>query len=78
MSEFECSNGHSMLPSKGPRCWCGARVARMDGLTDREIEARDKEFDRLREEKESDICEECEQPLEDHDDGECPRKFRED
>ena len=52
MSEFECANGHLMLPSKsmGGRCHiCGAPCVRMDGMTDAEMRARDEEFDRERE-----------------------------
>ena len=91
MSEFTCSQGHIMLPSKsmGGRCHiCAAPCVRMDGMTDREMRARDKEFDREREEKKEDDnwwekelpdgCGQCDQPLSEHDDGECPKKYRED
>ena len=80
MSEFTCANGHLMLPSKsiGGRCHiCGARCVRMDGMTDREMKARDEEFDRERKE-EAEECGTCDQPMSDHDDGECPKQCRED
>jgi len=78
MSEFTCANGHLMLPSHGPRCViCGARCVRMDGMTDREMRARDEEFDRERKE-EAEECGTCDQPMSDHDDGECPKQYRED
>lgn len=38
MSEFECRNGHLMAPSKGWRCQtCGEPVARMDGMSGKQI-----------------------------------------
>lgn len=44
MSEFECKNGHQMLPSQGPFCKiCGGKVFKMDGRTDRELE-KEEEF----------------------------------
>ena len=71
MSEFTCSNGHLMAPSMGPTCHiCGSRVALMDGKSSRQLAAEDEWYDQ--------DCEECGQQNKDHDDGECPKKYRED
>ena len=45
MSEFTCKNGHLVRPSE--RCCkiCGGNIVRMDGMSNRELEARDREFE---------------------------------
>ena len=46
MSEFECRNGHLMIPSLGMNCHiCGAPVARMDGKSNSELAYEDKMYD---------------------------------
>jgi len=39
MSEFECSQGHSIAPSDGYCKICGGRAVRMDGYTASELRA---------------------------------------
>lgn len=51
MSEFTCSQGHLVLPSERWCHICGGNITRMDGMTNRELEARDRDFE-LEEEKE--------------------------
>ena len=46
MSEFECRNGHLMLPSLGTRCHiCGAPVAYMDGKNSKQLEYEDEMYE---------------------------------
>ena len=42
MSEFECSQGHSIAPSEGYCKICGGRAVRMDGRSAKEWEALEK------------------------------------
>ena len=42
MSEFTCWKGHSIRPSVGYCEICGGRATRMDGMTNKELEARDR------------------------------------
>lgn len=55
MSEFTCQQGHLLSSHemiKG-RCYCGARICRMDGMSGRELAEIDKEWDRkVREQEE--------------------------
>lgn len=45
MSEFECKQGH-LMSCRDDRCKiCGSPVWRMDGLTAREHEARDRYYE---------------------------------
>jgi hypothetical protein len=85
MSEFECSRGHLMRPSDGNTCKeCGSRLALMDGKNDRQLRAEEEDFDKeIEEEREEEgedpeECGQCDEPMSEHDDGDCPRKFRED
>jgi len=53
MSEFECSQGHMPAPStiKNNRCpICGSPIVRIDGMSGRELEKMDREWDRMVEE----------------------------
>jgi len=46
MSEFECRNGHLMLPSLGIRCHiCGAPVAYMDGKSNKQLAYEDEMYE---------------------------------
>jgi len=38
MSEFECINGHLVVPSEGYCLICGGRAVRMDGLSAGELD----------------------------------------
>lgn len=54
MSEFECSNNHLLSASiivQGSCPICGARIVRMDGMSNKQLTAMDaQEDDRLEEE----------------------------
>lgn len=41
MSEFTCSNGHDMKSGQLYCPKCGGRLARMDGMTNRELKAQE-------------------------------------
>ena len=45
MSEFTCRNGHMIRPSVGYCEICGGRATRMDGMTNEELEARDRVYE---------------------------------
>jgi hypothetical protein len=72
-----------MRPSDGNTCKeCGGRLALMDGKNDRQLRAEEEEdrFNWRREEDEREEdpeeCGWCYEPMSEHDDGECPKKFR--
>lgn len=54
MSEFECINGHLVSPSNRKCPICGERAVFMDGLSSREIEARERAADKINEEEKDD------------------------
>lgn len=41
MSEFECANGHLMKSGDITCPKCGARLARMDGMSEKELRAQE-------------------------------------
>lgn len=53
MSEFECVNGHLIKPSIGYCTICGGRPVRMDGLTARQWEMKDRLQDQEEPEEET-------------------------
>ena len=57
MSEFTCSWGHQVLPSIGYCPICkeqgrSGRITRMDGKTNRQLEAIERDWDRYLEDRE--------------------------
>jgi len=60
VSEFECSNGHMPAPStiKHNHCPCGARIIRMDGMSERQLTRMDREWDRAVSEHKEELEEE--------------------
>lgn len=66
-----------MKPSDGNVCWCGSRLAYMDGLNSEQLDYEGYEDDR-EESDDTEECDQCDQPMSEHDDGECPKKYRED
>jgi len=51
MSEFTCSQGHLIRPSVGYCEICGGRAVKMDGMSNKELEARDRDYTRELEEE---------------------------
>ena len=45
MSEFTCREGHLIRPSIGYCEVCGGRAVRMDGMTNGELEDRDRVYE---------------------------------
>ena len=45
MSEFTCSQGHLVAPSERWCRICGGNIVRMDGMTAKELEARDRIYE---------------------------------
>lgn len=45
MSSFECRNGHEIIPSVGHCEICGGGVYRMDGMTNAQLRAMEREDD---------------------------------
>ena len=52
MSEFTCKQGHLIRPSVGCCEICGGKAIRMDGMSNNELEARDRDYARELEEEE--------------------------
>lgn len=51
MSDFECAKGHLMRSGEMHCKICGSRLARMDGMSGRQLAEIDREWDRQLEEE---------------------------